>query len=75
MRPLPKRADDGREPALLRESGNVSADPNERFGAAFEQKVVLDISTENAAIARRVYSLLKKYYQVHIELLVRKKCV
>ncbi len=37
------------------------------------QKVVLDISTENAAIARRIYSLLKKTYHIHIELLVRKK--
>ncbi|CAG7648736.1 putative cell division protein WhiA [Paenibacillus solanacearum] len=37
------------------------------------QKIVLDISTENAAIARRIYSLLKKKFQVHTELLVRKK--
>lgn len=37
------------------------------------QKIVLDISTENAAIARRIYSLLKKTFQVHTELLVRKK--
>jgi hypothetical protein len=37
------------------------------------RKVVLDISTENAAIARRIYSLLKKHYEVHVELLVRKK--
>lgn len=36
-------------------------------------KVGLDISTENAAIARRIYSLLKSLYQIHIELLVRKK--
>lgn len=36
-------------------------------------RIVLDISTENAAIARRIYSLLKKIYQVHIELLARKK--
>ena len=38
-----------------------------------KQNVVLDISTENAAIARRVYSLLKKHFNIHIELLVRKK--
>jgi hypothetical protein len=37
------------------------------------RKVVLDISTENAAIARRMYSLLKMHYEVHVELLVRKK--
>jgi DNA-binding protein WhiA len=37
------------------------------------QRIVLDISTENAAIARRIYSLLKKKFHVHIELLVRKK--
>lgn len=37
------------------------------------KKVILDISTENAAIARRAYSLLKKHFQVHTELLVRKK--
>jgi DNA-binding protein WhiA len=37
------------------------------------RKVVLDISTENAAIARRIYSLLKKHYEIHVELLVRKK--
>ncbi|WP_281890759.1 DNA-binding protein WhiA [Paenibacillus sp. YYML68] len=37
------------------------------------QKIVLDISTENAAIARRIYSLLKKTFRVHTELLVRKK--
>lgn len=50
--------------ALIRMNGSVQLS---------SKKVVLDISTENAAIARRVYSLLKKYYQVHIELLVRKK--
>lgn len=37
------------------------------------QRIVLDISTENAAIARRIYTLIKKTYGVHIELLVRKK--
>jgi hypothetical protein len=34
---------------------------------------VLDISTENAAIARRIYILIKKLFAVHTELLVRKK--
>ncbi|WP_424768564.1 DNA-binding protein WhiA [Paenibacillus sp. sgz302251] len=50
--------------ALIRMNGSVSVS---------SRKVVLDISTENAAIARRIYSLLKKHYEVHIELLVRKK--
>lgn len=36
-------------------------------------QVSLDVQTENAAIARRIYTLLKKVYQVHVELLVRKK--
>jgi DNA-binding protein WhiA len=36
-------------------------------------RVALDISTENAAIARRIFSLLKKSFNVHGEVLVRKK--
>lgn len=50
--------------ALIRMNGSVSVS---------SRKVVLDISTENAAIARRIYSLLKKHFEVHVELLVRKK--
>ncbi|SDD52102.1 hypothetical protein SAMN02799630_03645 [Paenibacillus sp. UNCCL117] len=50
--------------SLIRMNGSVQLS---------SQKVVLDISTENAAIARRIYSLLKKTFQVHTELLVRKK--
>lgn len=50
--------------ALIRMNGSVSVS---------SRKIVLDISTENAAIARRIYSLLKKHYNVHVELLVRKK--
>jgi len=50
--------------ALLRMNGSVQLS---------NRKVILDISTENAAIARRIYSLIKKYYDVHTELLVRKK--
>ncbi|WP_314586546.1 DNA-binding protein WhiA [Paenibacillus terrigena] len=50
--------------ALLRMNGTVQLT---------NRKVILDISTENAAIARRIYSLIKKYYDVHTELLVRKK--
>ncbi|GIQ67464.1 DNA-binding protein WhiA [Xylanibacillus composti] len=51
--------------ALIRMNGTVQLSSN--------QRVQLDISTENAAIARRIYSLLKKLFQVHGELLVRKK--
>jgi len=36
-------------------------------------RIVLDISTENAAIARRIFSLLKRSFNVHAEVLVRKK--
>lgn len=38
------------------------------------QQISLDVSTENAAIARRIYTLIKYVYPtIHIELLVRKK--
>ncbi|QAY67323.1 DNA-binding protein WhiA [Paenibacillus protaetiae] len=50
--------------ALIRMNGSVSLS---------SRKVVLDISTENAAIARRIYSLVKRIFNVHTELLVRKK--
>ncbi|MCU6712383.1 DNA-binding protein WhiA [Paenibacillus sp. J5C_2022] len=50
--------------ALIRMNGSVSLS---------SRKIVLDISTENAAIARRIYSLIKKHFDVHVELLVRKK--
>jgi len=50
--------------AMIRMNGSVQLT---------NQKVVLDISTENAAIARRIYSLIKKRFQIHTELLVRKK--
>lgn len=50
--------------ALIRMNGTVQLS---------NQKVILDISTENAAIARRIYTLLKKSHEVHVELLVRKK--
>ncbi|MEC0228444.1 DNA-binding protein WhiA [Paenibacillus alba] len=50
--------------ALIRMNGSVQLT---------SQRVVLDISTENAAIARRIYSLIKKGYKLHTELLVRKK--
>lgn len=35
--------------------------------------LTVDVQTENAAIARRIYVLLKKSYNVTVELLVRKK--
>lgn len=50
--------------ALIRMNGSVQLS---------NRKVILDVITENAAIARRIYSLLKKRFAVHIELLVRKK--
>ncbi|MFC7751479.1 DNA-binding protein WhiA [Paenibacillus thermoaerophilus] len=50
--------------ALIRMNGSVQLT---------NQRIVLDISTENAAIARRIYSLLKRQFNVHTELLVRKK--
>ncbi|MGP7819396.1 DNA-binding protein WhiA [Niallia sp. 01092] len=37
------------------------------------QKLVVNIQTENAAIARRIYTLIKKYFDIPVELLVRKK--
>jgi DNA-binding protein WhiA len=50
--------------ALIRMNGSVQVS---------SQRVILDISTENAAIARRIYILIKNCFQVHTELLVRKK--
>ncbi len=50
--------------ALIRMNGALSFS---------NQKMVVDIQTENAAIARRIYTLLKKCYNVGVELLVRKK--
>lgn len=50
--------------ALIRMNGSLSFS---------NRKLVVDIQTENAAIARRIYTLLKKAYQVQVELLVRKK--
>src|SRR5690625_54611 len=38
-----------------------------------KDKYTLDIQTENAAIARRIYSLIKLNYSYPVELLVRKK--
>ncbi|MBP3037924.1 DNA-binding protein WhiA [Bacillaceae bacterium Marseille-Q3522] len=35
--------------------------------------LIVDIQTENAAIARRIYTLIKKNYSVEVKLFVRKK--
>lgn len=50
--------------ALIRMNGSLSL-VNHQF--------VLNVQTENPAIARRMYSLLKQFYQVEAELLVRRK--
>ncbi|MED4907726.1 DNA-binding protein WhiA [Brevibacillus centrosporus] len=50
--------------ALIRMNGSL------QFGAG---RFVLDVTTENAAIARRIYTLIKRLFQIHAELLVRKK--
>lgn len=50
--------------ALIRMNGVVNL---------YHQKFVLNVQTENAAIARRMYSLLKDHYAVESELIVRKK--
>jgi cell division protein WhiA len=50
--------------ALIRMNGSLSFS---------NRKVVVDIQTENAAIARRIYTLIKRNYTVQVELLVRKK--
>lgn len=50
--------------ALIRMNGTI------QFGSG---RFVLDIVTENAAIARRIYTLMKEHFQTHAELLVRKK--
>ncbi|WP_134704463.1 DNA-binding protein WhiA [Ammoniphilus sp. YIM 78166] len=50
--------------ALIRMNGTI------QFG---NNRFVLDIVTENAAIARRIYLLVKEHFQAHAELLVQKK--
>ncbi|AYW48499.1 DNA-binding protein WhiA [Tetragenococcus osmophilus] len=50
--------------ALIRMNGSLSL---------FNHRFVLNIQTENAAIARRIYSLLKDHFGVRSELLVRRK--
>lgn len=50
--------------ALIRMNGSLSLS-NHQF--------VLNVQTENAAIARRIFTLLKEHYGVRSELLVRRK--
>lgn len=50
--------------ALIRMNGSMSFS---------NKKLAADIQTENAAIARRIYTLIKMQYEVPVELLVRKK--
>ncbi|WP_062354334.1 DNA-binding protein WhiA [Bacillus kwashiorkori] len=50
--------------ALIRMNGSI---------AFSNKRLVVDIQTENAAIARRIYTLLKSNYEVIVELFVRKK--
>ncbi|MRH42017.1 DNA-binding protein WhiA [Aquibacillus halophilus] len=50
--------------ALIRMNGALSL---------ARQDYVLDVQTENAAIARRIYTLIKSLYNYPVELLVRKK--
>ncbi|WP_027965416.1 DNA-binding protein WhiA [Halalkalibacillus halophilus] len=50
--------------ALIRMNGSLSFS---------NRQYVLDVQTENAAIARRMYTLIKHAYDMPVELLVRKK--
>lgn len=50
--------------ALIRMNGTLS------FA---NRQISLDVQTENAAIARRLYTIVKKLYPYNVELLVRKK--
>ncbi|GER65943.1 putative sporulation transcription regulator WhiA [Weizmannia acidilactici] len=50
--------------ALIRMNGSLSFS---------NRALVVNVQTENAAIARRIYILVKKLYDVPVELLVRKK--
>lgn len=50
--------------ALIRMNGSLSFT---------NRQLSLDVQTENAAIARRLYTIVKKLYPYNVELLVRKK--
>ncbi|MGO4929124.1 DNA-binding protein WhiA [Fundicoccus sp. Sow4_D5] len=50
--------------ALIRMNGAVSL---------YQQRFILNVQSENAAIARRIYTLMKDHYQMESELIVRRK--
>lgn len=50
--------------ALIRMNGAVSI---------YQQKMILNVQSENAAIARRIYTLLKDFFAAEGELIVRRK--
>lgn len=50
--------------ALIRMNGAVSI---------YQQQFILNVQSENAAIARRLYTLLKQFYDTESELIVRRK--
>ena len=50
--------------ALIRMNGAVNL---------YQQRLTLNVQSENAAIARRIYSLLKDHYQAESELIFRRK--
>lgn len=50
--------------ALIRMNGSLGL---------FNHRFILNVQTENPATARRIYSLLKQFYDVESELLVRRK--
>ena len=50
--------------ALIRMNGSLGI---------YNNKFVLNVQTENPAIARRIYKLLKQFYDIESELLVRRK--
>lgn len=50
--------------ALIRMNGSI---------AIANRQLVLNIQTENPAIARRIYSLLKEFYHVESDIVVRRK--
>ena len=67
-----KRVNWFRSPSRTRESRISSINSDERLACLVNQQFVLNVQTENAAIARRMYSLLKDHYHAQAELLVRK---
>ncbi|HGZ9272946.1 TPA: DNA-binding protein WhiA, partial [Staphylococcus aureus] len=50
--------------ALIRMNGALSLS---------NQQFVINVQTENATTARRIYSLIKRVFNVEVEILVRKK--